>query len=193
MEELLRLLENFREHLSTQMELFSELLPVLDQEEAMMATFDVSRFEKIVVTKDQLVQRASRVEDRRVICLRRICFLIGYDARGETLPSLTEFTSILLNYEKNVQALLPADVVLQLAETCSAISELAKHYLSSFRAAAPRIQRNQTVLSRLAKSFELSLNLLRSDQKSSDGYNSHGKTKNLFERPDGKSSVRVSV
>jgi flagellar biosynthesis/type III secretory pathway chaperone len=193
MDELFKLLESFLGHLKTQMELFAELLPILDEEEQMMSIFDVGKFEKIVVRKDQLVQQASRVEEKRVICLRRICFLVGFDARGQALPSLREFSNVLLSYERNVENLLPAENVTYLKSLCDSIRNLSQSYLDSFTEAAPRIRRNQTVLTRLAKNFEQSLNLLKTEQNSGDGYNALGKSKNLFERPDGMSSVRITV
>ena len=191
MDELLGLLAAFREHLETQMGLFLELLPLLDQEEELMSIFDVPQFEKIVVAKDQLVKSAARVEERRLSTLRRICFLIGYDAR--TMPSLSEFLIAMKSYEKNVERLLSFEVHQKIVAERSDIEELAGKYLYAFRSAMPRIQRNQTVLTKLSKNFERSLNVMRSEQNGSDAYDANGRTKNLYERPEANSSVRIKV
>jgi len=175
MEELLKLLTGFQDCLFHQMQIFEELLPVLDREEELVLRFDVGEFERLVVEKDQIVRRAQAVEERRLGLLRRICFLIAYDARGE-LPSLRTFLTVFESYVANVQALLEATVRDSLSARSAELRTLSDRYLGLFQAAAPRIRRNQTVLTKMAHNFERSLAILRSEASIEHNYDAAGRS-----------------
>jgi flagellar biosynthesis/type III secretory pathway chaperone len=192
MDELLKHLTSFQECLVLQRDLFLELLPVLDEEERLVAGFQLNDFERLMVIKDQIVRRAATVEKRRVQTLQRICFLVGYDARTG-LPSLKEFRSVLTSYIANVSQLLPEETVTSLKNFESAWSQSADQLLASFQEAAPRIQRNKDVMTRLAKNFDRSVGILRQTHGVEEGYNSKGKIHSLHVPPEARSSVRVKV
>lgn len=191
-EELLALLGQLQDCLSHQMGLFEELLPLLDREEELLQRFDVGEVERLVVEKDQVVRRARAVEDKRLALLRRVCFLIGYDARGD-LPSLTSFLTVFASYVGNVKPLVDAPTAEALAARHASLSELSARYLDGFRRHAPRIQRNQAVLTKLARNFERSLTLLRNEASLQQGYDSTGRSRERVPSPKSTSSVRVKA
>ena len=192
MEELLKLLAGFRDCLSHQMRIFQELLPVLDREEELVLRFDVGEFERLVTEKDQIVRRAQSVEDRRLVLLRRICFLIGYDARGE-LPALRAFLIAFDAYVANVATLVDAPSREGLAAEKAGIGEVAAAYLESFQKAAPRIKRNQTVLVKMAHNFERSLAIIKSESSLQQDYDALGRARNRSKGPESTSFVRVKA
>jgi flagellar biosynthesis/type III secretory pathway chaperone len=192
MEELLKLLVGFRDCLSHQMRIFQELLPVLDREEELVLRFDVGEFERLVTEKDQTVRRAQAVEEKRVALLRRICFLIGYDARGQ-LPTLKDFLSAFDAYVTNVATLLEPAWLESLADEKAIMGEIASEYLDLFQKAAPRIKRNQTVLSKMAYNFSRSLSILKSESSLQQDYDAAGRTRNNSKGPESNSFVRVKA
>jgi hypothetical protein len=192
MDELLKLLSSFEDCLSHQMRIFRQLLPVLDREEELVVRFDVGEFEKLVVEKDQIVRRAHSVEERRLVALKRVCFLVGYDARGE-LPSLRAFLVVLDNYAANVAPLLDAETAASLEAVRGRIHAVAAEYLELFRGAAPRIGRNQTVLAKMARNFERSLAILRTEASLQQDYDAAGRARLPGRGAEGNSFVRVKA
>lgn len=190
MEELLKLLAGFQDCLSHQMRIFNELLPVLDREEELVLRFDVGEFERLVTEKDTIVRRAQTVEDKRLATLRRICFLIGFDARGE-LPSLRSFLAAFDAYVANVSTLVDAPTRESLEAAKTNLGELAAEYLALFQSAAPRIGRNQTVLTKMAHNFSRSLAILRSETSLQQDYDASGRTRSRSKGPESTSFVRV--
>ena len=192
MEELLKLLVGFRDCLSHQMRIFEELLPVLDREEELVLRFDVGEFERLVVEKDQIVRRAQAVEERRLALLRRICFLVAYDARGE-LPTLRAFLAVFDAYVANVAALVDEATGARVAALSLELRTIAETYLALFQSAAPRIRRNQTVLTKMARNFERSLAILRSEASVEQSYDATGRSRVSDAGPRGTSFVRVKA
>ena len=190
MEELLKLLAGFQDCLSHQMRIFNELLPVLDREEELVLRFDVGEFERLVTEKDTIVRRAQTVEDKRLVTLRRICFLIGFDARGD-LPSLRNFLAAFDAYVTNVTTLVDAETRARLEGAKAGLTEVSAEYLALFRSAAPRIGRNQTVLSKMAHNFSRSLAILRSETSFQQDYDASGRTRSRAKGPEATSFVRV--
>ena len=192
MNELLNLLPLFQESLELQVKIFGDLLPVLDREEEMLMNFDVTDFEKVVVEKDQLVRRAQSAEERRLAALKRICFMISYDARGQ-LPTLRSFLVLFENYVTNTEKLVDAGVHAELKIWNEHIKTLAAEYMALFKSAQPRILRNQLVLQKMARNFERSLAVMQNEANVGQNYNSQGKSHSRNTGKDGLSFVRVKA
>lgn len=192
MNELLNLLTLFQESLELQVKIFGELLPVLDREEHMLMHFDVADFEKVVVEKDQLVRRAQSAEERRLAALKRICFMISYDARGQ-LPTLRTFIVLFENYVTNTEKLVDPVVHAQLKIWNENLRTLSEAYLALFKSAQPRIFRNQLVLKKMVRNFERSLAVMQNEANVGHNYNSQGKAHSRNTGKDGLSFVRVKA
>ena len=192
MDELVKLLGRFTATLELQSSLLHELIPVLDREEELIMKFEVSDFESLVVEKDQVVRRAKAAEQVRLQVLQRICFLIGYDARG-ALPSLRVFLEVFQGYLARVKDLLEASMHEQLSQMYKNLSALSESYLAAFQDLAPRINRNKTVLAKTSVNFARSLSLLRQSASTQDGYNAEGKSSSGPVPAGSFSSVRVKA
>lgn len=192
MDELLNLLVQFRECLGLQMKIYLELLPVLDKEEELLMKFDVGDFEKVVTEKDQIVKRGSNVEERRLACLRRICFMMSYDARGQ-LPSLRTFGAVFDSYLGNVKTLVDETMCQQLHEERQSLDQLCQRYLEVFAKVGPRVRRNQQVLKKMTRNIERSLAMISSEISCPSSYDVHGKTKARMTAGESLSYVRVKA
>lgn len=192
MNELLALLSQFRDCLEQQMRLYSELVPVIDREEDMLTRFDVGAFEKVVVEKDQLVRRAQACEERRLALVKRICFMIAFDARGQ-LPSLRTFLAVFESYCARVATLIDAPTREALEEHRAALQDIAARYFAAFKVIAPRVHRNQIIMRKMARNFERSLSIMQSEANVPSDYDATGKTTAKVLSKDGLSSVRVKA
>lgn len=190
MSELLKILAQFLQCLQLQMTLLEELLIVVAREEELVLAFSLPEFEKLVTEKDQVVRRIQSAEERRLSHLKRLCFLMAYDARGH-LPTLNEFLSVARSYQKNVENLVGADVREALASELNAIEECARLYRSAFLNAQPRIEQNKLILQNLARNFRRSLAFLESESAQNKRYNEQGQSVVPSQAKEGISFVRV--
>lgn len=192
MEELYKLLAQFEDCLDNQIAIFRELIPILDREEVLIEHFELSDFERLVTEKDQAAKRLEHLEGQRVGQLRKICYLISYDARGK-VPNLRDFISILKNYTNNVQRLLDPAVYEQLVMHTEKINGILINYREMFAGTAPRIYRNELVLKKLLANFKKSMNLIENEVVRATNYDSKGKTSSRPTHGDKWSSVRVKA
>lgn len=192
MDELLSLLETFRESMQSQIKILSQLVPILDREEDLLARFDLNDFEKTVIEKDQLAKRTQVIEDRRAVVLRKICYLISYDARGQ-LPTLRTFRLIFKNYLEKVESLILPETFVSLKEKESAIAETEQRFRELFSFTAPRVYRNQVILKKLLKNFKLSISLLQTEVVKDQNYDKSGKAISKPASSDSWSSVRIKA
>ncbi len=186
------LLFRFQECLNAQMAIFEELIPVLDKEEELITSFSLKTFENVVFEKDTIVKRAQNVENRRLVMLRRILFLISYDARAGAIPSLRSFMVIFDSYITNVKNLVQESHALQLFHFQRELTSTSESYLNLFERLSPRIFRNQTVLQKAARNMQRSLAVFQSELNIPANYDAHGK-QNPRQKINAKSfsSVRV--
>jgi hypothetical protein len=192
MEELLGSFRAFLESLCLQMKIYEELPGILDKEEECVGGFALGEFEKIFTIKDQLVKRAQAAEERRLNLLKRICFLISYDARGK-LPSLKTFLIIFGNYVNNVKELVGSDCAEQLKQLLSEFHQVADQYIALFDIVGPRIYRNQQVLRKLSNNFGRSVVLLESQLNMPNNYDAQGKRKSQLKSAGLTSSLQVKA
>jgi len=161
MNELLALLKEFSQCLKIQINIYAEFLPLLDEEEHLLGCFSLPLLERIVVQKDQIVQRARRIEQRRLGVLNKICLLISFDTRKKP-PSLNEFLIVLKHYAESLhQIQLAASVQQQIAEKIQEVEDIAKHYREFFVQTEGRVFRNKQIMQRLASHVERSVTFLQ--------------------------------
>lgn len=192
MEELYKLLAQFEDCLENQIAIFRELIPVLDREEFLIEHFELAEFERLVTEKDQAAKRLEHLESQRIGQLRKICYLVSYDARGQ-VPNLREFISILKNYTINVQRLLDVSVYQQLLAHTEKINGICISYREMFAGTAPRIYRNELILKKLLANFKKSMNLIETEVVRANNYDRKGKTNSRPTHGDKWSSVRVKA
>jgi flagellar biosynthesis/type III secretory pathway chaperone len=190
MNELLKILAQFLDCLQLQMTLLEELLVVIAREEDLVVSFSLPEFEKLVTEKDQIVRRVQSAEERRLSAVKKLCFLMAYDARGKS-PSLTEFMSVSRAYQRNVAALIDEQTRQSLALAIDAIDGIADQYRSAFLNAQPRIDQNKMILQALARNFKRSISVLESEAGNNKRYNERGKSVAPSVVRDGVSFVRV--
>ncbi|MEN9810952.1 MAG: hypothetical protein RLZZ488_2519 [Pseudomonadota bacterium] len=190
MSELLKILAQFFQCLQIQMTLLEELLVVISREEELVVSFSLPEFEKLVTEKDQIVRRIQSAEERRLSYLKKLCFLMAYDARGQ-LPSLNEFLTVANSYQKNVERLIDSETSQQLSTSLEALREFAKTYRDAFLSAQPRIDQNKIILQALAKNFKRSIAVLEQAAGQNKRYNERGRSEAPSLSKDGVSFVRV--
>lgn len=191
MDALLGSLKKLNGILASQMAIFCELVPVLDDEETQIGRFSLQDFEEIIVRKDQLVQRASRAERRRLDEMKKICFLMGYDARLQ-MPSVTEFEVIFSAYMNNVKGLLDEQMYASLEDLRAVFFQRAREFRVVFAQVAPRLYRNRKILEKLAVNFHKSVALLESEGVGIRQYGANGRA-GSWNGHESVSFVRVRV
>jgi hypothetical protein len=190
MNELLKILAQFLQCLQLQMTLLEELLGAIAREEELVVSFSVPALEKIVTEKDQIYRRLQSAEERRLSHLKKICFLMAYDARGH-LPSLSEFISVARSYQRNIENLIDDQMRVQLDSSVGAVEEFSKIYRDAFLNAQPRIEQNKLILQSLARNFRRSITFIESEAGQNKRYNEHGRNVSPSMVRDGVSFVRV--
>ncbi|MFZ9518990.1 MAG: hypothetical protein ACO3A4_00780 [Silvanigrellaceae bacterium] len=190
MNELLKILAQFLDCLQQQMTLLEELLVVIAREEDLVVSFSLPEFEKLVTEKDQIVRRAQSAEERRLAAVKKLCFLMAYDARGK-MPTLSEFLAVARAYERNVAALIDEQTRKSLAIAIDSIESLADGYRAAFLNAQPRIDQNRLILQSLSQNFKRSISVLENAAGSNKRYNERGKSVAPSAARDGVSFVRV--
>jgi hypothetical protein len=188
--ELLKLLAQFLHCLRQQMTQLEELLGVLAREEELVVSFCLPEFEKLVTEKDQIVRLAQAAEDRRQQILKKLCFMMAFDARGR-LPSLAEFIEVSQSYLRNVERLVDSEMHASLSSSVREIEEFSAAYRSAFLHAQPRIEQNKIVLRALAANFKRSLQVLQNESTTQNRYNERGRSVDAQAVKQGVAFVRV--
>lgn len=192
MEELLNLISQFNEILKKQINSYLEFIPILDEEEAAISNYDLAALEKIVIIKDQHSRIAQSLEERRVIILKKICYMMAFDSRGQNL-SLKLFKFTFATYIKNIKSLVSEATFNKLLEQENTFNEVSNEFEKSFETVYPRIFRNQVILKKLMKNVSLSISLFQSEAEVGMNYDSLGKAKSLTNKSSGISSMRIKA
>lgn len=192
MDELLNFIMQFNDILKKQIAVYSEFVPILDEEEAAIAEYDLAALEKIVILKDQHSRIAQSLEEKRIFLLKKICYMIAFDARGQNL-SLKLFKFTFSTYIKNIKPLISEITYEKLLEQEKLFNETASEFEKTFEFVYPRIYRNQTILKKLSKNVSMSLTLLQSEADVGMNYDSLGKAKSLANKSAGISSLRIKA
>lgn len=192
MDELLNYIIKFNEILQKQIESFLEFIPILDQEELAIANYDLALLEKIIVVKDQHSRIAQSLEDRRIYFLKKICYLIAFDSRGQNL-SLNLFKVTFSTYLKNIKSLVNQIIFEKLSVQEENFNKIACDFEKTFELVYPRIYRNEVILKKLAKHISLSLSLFQTDAEVGMNYDSLGKSHSFVNRNSGISSMRIKA
>ena len=123
MDELIQLLKEFNLVLRQQNDCLSEFVFILDQEEQAIANYHFLEIEKSVIQKDQHTRLSSSLEEKRIQLLKKICSMMAFDSRGQTL-TLPLFKIIFSTYLENVKKLLSDEINLKLEELKSEFFEI---------------------------------------------------------------------
>jgi hypothetical protein len=175
MNELLKLLAQFQQCLQQQMTMMEELLVIIEREAELVVSFSLPEFEKLVTEKDQVVRLTQAAEERRLNILKRLCFMMAFDARGK-LPTLSEFQTVARSYAQNVERLVDGETFGLLIAALEDLERVALHYRSAFLHAQPKIEENKKVLRALAANFKRSVNFLQSQVGGGKRYDGRGQS-----------------
>lgn len=164
MEEVLRLLEVLCSTLEALEGVYQDLLPVLDEEESLVAGFSMADLQRVIVEKDLVVARALRVEEKRVGCLNKLAPLMGLHLRGKTLSG-PEFLCAFGVYCANLreQRLVDGEILGRLEDLKSRLGTQISYLQHRFdHHFWPRIERNRILMAKLCRSVGLSLSWMES-------------------------------
>ncbi|MEY4065388.1 MAG: hypothetical protein RIR26_1596 [Pseudomonadota bacterium] len=175
MNELLKLLAQFQQCLQQQMTMMEELLVIIGREAELVVSFSLPEFERLVTEKDQVVRLAQAAEERRLQILKKLCFMMAFDARGR-LPSLSEFQSVGRAYAQNVERLIDRDTQIQLNAALDDVERVSALYRSAFLHAQPRIDENKKILRALAANLKRSVNFLQAQAAGGKRYDGRGQS-----------------
>jgi hypothetical protein len=192
MDELLNFIIQFNDILKKQIASYSEFIPILDEEEIAIANYDLVALEKIVILKDQHSRIAQSLEERRVFILKKICYMIAFDPRGQNL-SLKLFKFTFSTYVKNIKTLISEATFEKLVEQENLFHEISADFEKTFEFVYPRIYRNQIILKKLMKNVSLSLSLFQSEAEVGMNYDSLGKAQSFTNKSSGISSMRIKA
>ncbi|APJ04366.1 flagellar protein FlgN [Silvanigrella aquatica] len=192
MDELLNLIIQFNEILKKQIASYVEFIPILDEEETAIANYDLIALERIVIVKDQHSRIAQSIEERRIQILKKICYMIAFDPRGQNL-SLNLFKFTFSTYLKNIKTLINEEMFAKLLEQECAFNSTASEFEKTFEFVYPRIYRNQVILKKLSKNVSMSISLFQSEAEAGMNYDSLGKAQSLTNKNTGISSMRVKA
>jgi hypothetical protein len=192
MDELLNFIILFNEILNKQIIAYTEFIPILDEEEIAIANYDLSALDKIVIIKDQHSRIAQSLEERRILTLKKICYMMAFDSRGQNL-SLKLFKFTFSTYLKNVKTLISQETYAKFVEQEEIFNEISSRFENTFEFVYPRIYRNQLILKKLLKNVSLSLSLFQSEAEVGMNYDSFGKAQSLTNRSTGISSMRIKA
>lgn len=192
MEDLISLLTQFNEILKKQVTVYLEFLPILDEEEEAITNYDLSALEKVVIIKDQHSRISQSLEQRRVNVLRKICYMIAFDPRGQKL-SLNLFKVTFNSYLENIKKLVNEELYNKILEEQNKINATASEFEKSFEIVYPRIYRNQIILKKLLRNVTLSINLFQSEADVGMNYDALGKAHSAVNKSSATSSMRVKA
>ena len=192
MDELLNFIVQFNDILKKQIITYSDFITILDEEEDAIANYDIAALEKIIILKDQQSRIAQSLEERRLIILKKICYMMAFDARGKNL-SLKLFKLTFFTYLKNIKNLISETIFEKLISQENECNKISLEFEKTFELVYPRIYRNQFILKNLTRSVSLSLALFQTEAKTGLNYDSCGKAQSLTYKSSGLSSMRVKA
>ncbi|WGL60547.1 flagellar export chaperone FlgN [Pigmentibacter sp. JX0631] len=192
MEELIALLSQFNDILKKQITNYTEYLPILEEEEFAITNYDLSALEKIVIVKDQHSRISQSLEQRRVAILRKICYMIAFDPRGQKL-SLNLFKITFKKYLDNIKNLVNEVTYKKILEEEENILHTATEFENLFETVYPRIYRNQIILKKLLRNITLSINLFQSEADVGMNYDNLGKAHSSANKNTVNSSMRIKA
>jgi len=174
MEELLNLLEEMVQVTRRQAQLFEDLLPLLAEEEDSIARYHLSDLQRIVAQKHRHIQLAQMAEENREKLLKKICYFIAFDSRGQPL-TLETFQSVLQVYIQNVTPLIPTHIKESLVQIALQLKEKGELLKAAVQKARPLVRQNQQILTKLNKNLQGSLSLLQAYTTTGLSYDALGK------------------
>ncbi|MGY3805234.1 hypothetical protein ACWNT8_14315 [Pigmentibacter ruber] len=192
MEELITLLSQFNDILKKQISNYIEYIPILEEEELAITNCDLTALEKIVIVKDQHSRISQSLEQRRVSILRKICYMIAFDPRGQKL-SLSLFKITFKKYLDNIKTLVNEDTYKKILEAEENILYTANEFENLFETVYPRIYRNQLILKKLLRNITLSINLFQSEANIGMNYDNLGKAHSNANKGSVNSSMRIKA
>jgi hypothetical protein len=193
MEELIRLLETLKSYVASLHQAYDHLVEIMDGEEKLVAEYNIGNLQNLVVEKDQVVQRAQKIEEKRAATLKRICFLIAFDARN-TLPSVLEFKSAFEAYLRNIETLVETETFEQIHFAFGEYSNTATAMQSDFaNRIGPRIRQNKIIIEKVRLNFQKSIRLFENIGGVTDSYNKKGLANSDMSRSSKTSLLRIQV
>jgi flagellar biosynthesis/type III secretory pathway chaperone len=193
MDELLNLLKTLRACIVAIDGAYSQLVEIMETEEDLISRYEMGPVQNVIVEKDQVVQRIQKLEEKRNASMKRICFLISYDAR-RNLPSLSEFTLVFDSYLSNIEKLIAAEIHVELFNLfvqCKEASHSLKHNFSSRY--EPRIYRNKTIVAKCLRNFQRSIKIFEDASGSAGLYDPKGNTRSDRNHKEATSILRVQA
>lgn len=192
MEELIKLLAAFRSSLFSLHRIYQELAEVMDREEELIVQYRLSELDRIVTEKDQIVQRATNVESRRIKIAEKICFLIAYNSRGKRI-TLSEFHLVFERYLENIRSLVEESIFTRIAKEYEEFKTTSTAFSEFFKQMDPRIYRNKQVIKGVLKNITNSVNFFEQALSPSMQYDALGKAKIHRDPLTATTSLRVRV
>jgi hypothetical protein len=192
MDELINLIIQFNEVLKKQIAVYLDFIPILNEEEQAIAEYNITSLEKVVILKDQHSRIAQNIEEKRISILKKICYMIAFDARGQKL-SLKLFRIAFSTYLKNIQPLINLETYTKIQEQENNFKEIANEFENTFITIYPRIFRNEIILKKLLKNVTMSINLFQSEADVGMNYDSFGKAQSLTNKTQTISSMRIKA
>lgn len=192
MDELVKIVNQFNTNLDQQINVYRELETILDYEEKSLAEFHLTEFEKILIEKDQNVQRLLLLNTKREALLTKLCYFISYDTR-RGLPSLVEFQKAFDTYLKNIKDLVEEETYNQVNHLAIQFKEVAHRYREVYVHLTPRFYRNQQILRQMTRSFSQSVAIFESALPIAREYNKKGTSTSKPVSLEAKSKVYVKA
>ncbi len=193
MEELIKLLEQLGACVASLHQTYARLLEILDTEESLISQYELKNLQDVVAQKDQLVHLAQKTEEKRVSTLKRLCYLIAFDARN-TLPSLAEFNLAFEAYMKNIETLVDTETHAQIQNLHAHCREISGALQADFSARiVPRIQQNRIVVAKVRENFRRSLRLFENVSGATNAYDKKGQAQSSLTSSSKNSLLRVQV
>ncbi len=193
MEELIKLLETLTAYVGSLHITYERLVEIMNIEEDLISRYEMKDFQNVVAEKHQTVQRAQKTEEKRVATLRRICFLISFDAR-HTLPNIAEFNSAFRAYLQNIETLVNNETLEQVKAQFDKYRETANALHTQFKEViAPRIHQNRIIIEKVHSNFKKSMRIFESAGGVAHSYDKNGHANSNVTRTENTSMLRVQV
>jgi flagellar biosynthesis/type III secretory pathway chaperone len=193
MEELIKLLDTLKAYVAALHQTYGRLVDIMDAEEKLISEYNIGSLQNLVVEKDQVVQRSQKTEEKRAATLKRICFLIAFDARN-TLPSVSEFNTAFEAYLRNIETLVDeqtlSEVKTAFGEYASTATAMQEDFTTRI---AQRIRQNKIIIEKVRLNFQKSIRLFENIGGVTDSYNKKGLANSDMSRSTKTSLLRVQV
>lgn len=193
MEELLNLLKTLTACVVALEKAYISLVDIMSNEEDLVAKYDMVGLQSVIVEKDQVVQRIQKLEEKRTASLKRICYLISYDAR-QTMPSITEFTLVFEAYLNNVATIIDPSTFATLSEVFERLKETSSSLRENFKKSfGPAIYRNKLIVTKCLRNFQRSIKIFEDAAGAAWLYDPKGKAQSDQQRNNTTSAFRVQA